>query len=106
VKPSLRRSDETRPTPERSGKAEHALEGLGEPEILLVGPKWAVALLTIILGGLRPLSFNSCLTGTVTLVPDSSPQACGGVGYSSIGFTVGCQGLHSPGGEREFTRWV
>jgi hypothetical protein len=77
------------PTPERLGEAEYVPEGSNEPEILLVGPDWAITVLTIILGGLRPMSFNSCLMGTVILVPDSSPQACGGVRHSSTGFTVG-----------------
>jgi hypothetical protein len=57
--------------PERSGEAERAPEGLGKPEILLVGSDWAVAALIIILGGLRPMSFNSYLMGTIILVPDN-----------------------------------
>jgi hypothetical protein len=98
-------SDEAGPTPKRSSEAERVPKGSGEPEILLVGSNWAVATLTIILGGLRPMSFNSCLMGTVILVPDSSPPTCR-VRHSSTGFTVGWQGFCSPGGARERTRWV
>jgi hypothetical protein len=66
-------SEEVGPTPERSGEAERAAEGSGELRTLSVGPDWAVAAPIIILGGLRPISFNSCLMGTLILVPDSSP---------------------------------
>jgi hypothetical protein len=45
--------------------------GSDEPGTSLVGPDWAVAALTIILGRLRPIYFDSCLMGTVILVPDS-----------------------------------
>jgi hypothetical protein len=74
-----------------------------EPGTSSVGPDWAVATLTIILGGPRPMSFDSCLMGTIISVPDSSLRACRGVGYSSIGFTVGRQGICSPGGTRKRT---
>jgi hypothetical protein len=63
-------------------------------------------MLVIILGGLRPMSFDSCLMGIVILITDSRPQAYGEVGYFSIGFTIGRQGLCSPRGARERTRWV
>jgi hypothetical protein len=45
-------------------------EGSDEPGTFSVGPDWAVATLAIILGGLRPMSFDSCLMGNVILVPD------------------------------------
>jgi hypothetical protein len=98
-------SDEAGPAPERSGEAERVPKGSSEPEILLVGSNWVVAMLIIILGRLRPISFNSCIMGTVILVPDSSPLTCR-VGHSCTGFTVGWQGFCSPWGARERTRWV
>jgi hypothetical protein len=55
----------------RSGEAERLPEGSGEPGTLSVGPDWAVAMLIIIFGGLRPMYFNSCLMGTVILVSDN-----------------------------------
>jgi hypothetical protein len=56
--------------PKRSGEAERLPEGSDEPGTFSVGPDWAVAALTIILGGLRLMSFDSCLMGSVILVPD------------------------------------
>jgi hypothetical protein len=68
------------PCPKGCARQNARLRGPGEPGTLLVGPDWAVATLTIILGGLRLMSFNSYLMGTIILVPDSSLRACGGVG--------------------------
>jgi hypothetical protein len=85
---------------------ERSPRGLDEPRTSSIGPDWAVAALMIISGRLRPMSFDSYLMGTIILVPDSNLGACGGVGYSSIGFTVGQHGLCSLGGAREHTRQV
>jgi hypothetical protein len=92
--------------PEGSGEAERSPGGSDELGTSSVGSDWAVATLTIILDGPRPMSFDSCLMGTILSVPESAPRACGGVGYCSIGITVGQQGLCSPGGAREHTRRV
>jgi hypothetical protein len=54
-------SKEAGPTPERSSEVERAPEGSGEPGTLSVGPDWTIAVPIIILGVLRPMSFNSCL---------------------------------------------
>jgi hypothetical protein len=64
------RSKEARPVPEGLGEAERLPRGSDEPRTSLVGPNWAVATLTIILGGLRPMSFDSCLMGIVILIPN------------------------------------
>jgi hypothetical protein len=56
--------------PNGSGDAEPAPEGTSEPETPSVGPYWAATTLTIILDGLRLISFNSCLMGTLILVPN------------------------------------
>jgi hypothetical protein len=68
---SLRGSEEARPTPEGSGKVERPPGGLDKLGTSSVGLDWAVAALTIILGGPRPMSFDSCLMGTVLSVPDN-----------------------------------
>jgi hypothetical protein len=67
---SPRGSKEARPAPEVSGEAERPPRGSDEPRTCSVGPDWAVAALPIILGGSRPMSFDSCLMGTVLSVPD------------------------------------
>jgi hypothetical protein len=67
---SLGGSEEVRPTLEGSGEAERPPGGSDEPGTSSVGPDWAVAAFTIILGGSRPMSFDSCFMGTVLLVPD------------------------------------
>jgi hypothetical protein len=60
--------EEARPSPEGLGEAEHPPGGSDEPGTSAVGPDWAVAAFTIILGGPRPMSFD--LMGTVLSVPD------------------------------------
>jgi hypothetical protein len=98
-------SGEVALAPKGSSDMEPVPEGSGEPETPSVRQDWAATTLMIVPDGLRLMSFNSCLMGTLILIPDSSPRACGGVGHST-GFTIGCQGLHSPGGAREHTRRV
>jgi hypothetical protein len=88
---------DTEPPPGGSGEVSSTPKGSGDTEPVLEGSDWDATTLTIVPDRLRLMSFNSCLMGTLILVPDSSPLACGGVGHSSIGFTIGCQGLHSSG---------
>jgi hypothetical protein len=70
VESSLVGPEEARPAPEGLGEAERPPGGSDEPGTSAVGPDWAVAVFTIILGGPRPMSFDSCLMGTVLSVPD------------------------------------
>jgi hypothetical protein len=70
VESSLVGPEEARPVPEGLGEAERPPGGSDEPGTSAVGPDWAVAVFTIILGGPRPMSFDSCLMGTVLSVPD------------------------------------
>jgi hypothetical protein len=63
--------DEAGPAPEGSGDMEPMPEGSGEPETPSVGPDWAATTLITVLDELRLMSFNSCPTGTLILVPDT-----------------------------------
>jgi hypothetical protein len=64
-------SEEARPTPEGSGEAERPPGGSDESRTSSVGSDYAVVALMIILGGPRPMSFDSCLMGTVLSVLDT-----------------------------------
>jgi hypothetical protein len=70
LEPSPERSGKARSLPEGLGKAEPLPEGSGETEPFLVGPDRAATTLIIVLDGLRLMSFNSYLMGTIILVPD------------------------------------
>jgi hypothetical protein len=86
AEPVLERSGEAEPSPERSGEPGLVPEGLGELETFLVGSDRAATTFTIVLDGPRLMPFNSCLMGTLILVPDNSPRAFGRVDYLAKGF--------------------
>jgi hypothetical protein len=55
-----------------SGGTERSPGGSDEPRTSSVGPDWPVAALMIILGGLRSMSFDFYLMGTIISVPDKT----------------------------------
>jgi hypothetical protein len=63
------------PVPEGSGDAEPMPEGPSEPKSSSIELDWVASTPISILDGLRLMSFNSYPTGTLILVPDSSPRA-------------------------------
>jgi hypothetical protein len=58
--------------PKGSGDAELVPEGSGELETTSVRPDWPTTTLMIVPDGLRLMSFNSCLMGTIILVPNGT----------------------------------
>jgi hypothetical protein len=82
-------SGKVEPPPGGSSEVGPTLEGSGEPETLSVGPDWAATMLSIVPDGLRLMSFNSYLMGTLILVPDKRWLASSGSGGDFHGFKRG-----------------
>jgi hypothetical protein len=68
------------PAPKRSGEAEPAPKGSGETGAALRGSDETVVTSLIVWACLMLVTISSFSTGTLILVLDNSPRACGEVG--------------------------
>ena len=73
-------------TPKGSGEAEPAPKGLGEAEPAHLGVGWSYSRALDCSNESMLMTISSSSSGTLVLVPDSSPRAYGGVQYSFEGF--------------------